>query len=61
MSFARLVHPAGAELQGAPASPGFAPASPGFAPEGLGRAGFAGLCPAATLAEAVRACFTAPV
>jgi len=53
MSFARLVHPAGVELQGAPASPG-------FAPEGLGRAGFAGLCPAATLAEAVRACFTAP-
>jgi DNA repair protein RadA/Sms len=46
MSFARLVHPAGVELQGAP--------------EGLGRAGFAGLCPAATLAEAVRACFTAP-
>ncbi len=53
MSFARLVHPAGAELQGAPASPG-------FAPEGLGRAGFAGLCPAATLAEAVRVCFAAP-
>jgi DNA repair protein RadA/Sms len=50
MSFARLVHPAGAELQGAPASPG-------FAPEGPGRAG---LCPAATLAEAVRVCFAAP-
>ena len=53
MSFTRLVCPAGGELKGAPEGPGRA----GVAGA---RADFAGLRPAATLAEAARACFAPP-
>ena len=66
MSFTRLIHPAGGELKGAPArspaaKPGREasgmPAGPDRAGVAGARADFVGLRPAATLAEAVRACF----
>jgi DNA repair protein RadA/Sms len=52
MSFTRLVCPAGGELKGAQEGPGRASVAGA-------RADFVGLRPAATLAEAARACFTA--